>query len=183
VERDVSRLIDENDALKKALGNPGSVSRAGGQSELAQLRTELEQLDAKRVEARRLLDQLQQKLRRHHSSVEPFSAGSDANDPGSRVLRIARIAADACVREAREESEALVNAARVEAEGIVTRAEIAASTTVSDARYRHTQSVDSLPIVHAAAAGGVEELRHLADQTRGQIADDLNLRLRKALGP
>ncbi|MDR6322199.1 DivIVA domain-containing protein [Actinoplanes couchii] len=186
VEGELTRLLEENGALKDTLqrggggagGNPAATMVLN--NEFADLTAQLERLQEARARAeqnaRSVQDQLQRARSQGPSGAQPaLSAGDD--DRNSRVLMMAQRTADEHMRDAQRESETLISGARDKADQLTSEAAIKAATIEADARRNHTEAMDSLVEKRSAALDEIERLGQLATSYQEALTNHVTQQL------
>jgi DivIVA domain-containing protein len=184
VESELTRLLEENGALKDTLqrggggGNPAATMVLN--NEFADLAAQLERLQEARARAeqnaRNVQDQLQRARSQAPSGALPTLNAAD-DDRNSRVLMMAQRTADEHMRDAQRESETLITGAQGKADQLVSEAQIKAATIESDARRNHTEAMDSLVEKRAAALDEIERLGQLATSYQEALTNHVQQQL------
>ncbi|MBO3743363.1 DivIVA domain-containing protein [Actinoplanes flavus] len=186
VEGELTRLLEENGALKDTLarggggggGNPAATMVLN--NEFADLAAQLERLQEARARAEQNARNMQAQLERARSQAAPSGAmptiaGDD--DRNSRVLMMAQRTADEHMRDAQRESETVITNARDKADQLTSEAQIKAATIESDARRNHTEAMDSLVEKRAAALDEIERLAQLATSYQEALTNHVQQQL------
>ncbi|MEU4154820.1 DivIVA domain-containing protein [Actinoplanes sp. NPDC026670] len=186
VESELTRLLEENGALKDQLqrggggggGNPAATMVLN--NEFADLAAQLERLQEARARAeqnaRNVQDQLQRARSQAPSGALPALNAAD-DDRNSRVLMMAQRTADEHMRDAQRESETLITGAQGKADQLVSEAQIKAATIESDARRNHTEAMDSLVEKRSAALDEIERLGQLATSYQEALTNHVQQQL------
>jgi DivIVA domain-containing protein len=186
VESELTRLLEENGALKETLqrggggggGNPAATMVLN--NEFADLAAQLERLQEARARAeqnaRNVQDQLQRARSQAPSGALPALNAAD-DDRNSRVLMMAQRTADEHMRDAQRESETLITGAQGKADQLVSEAQIKAATIETDARRNHTEAMDSLVEKRAAALDEIERLGQLATSYQEALTNHVQQQL------
>jgi DivIVA domain-containing protein len=176
VERELVRLVDENNDLRSALG-PGLNHAGDGaarlQAEIAAVRARLEQALREKATAEQAASQAQADLQqaRDRGIAAPAALASGAQPP--RVLLMAQRTADQHVDDARREADDILAEAQHRAEQTVQEAADRAAEVDREARERHQAAVQSLGQKRS------DLLREINGLTG--LAEDYRTRLREAL--
>ncbi|SDT57883.1 DivIVA domain-containing protein [Actinoplanes derwentensis] len=186
VESELTRLLEENGALKDNLqrggggggGNPAATMVLN--NEFADLAAQLERLQEARARAeqnaRSVQEQLQRARTQAPSGALPALSGGD-DDRNSRVLMMAQRTADEHMRDAQRESETLITGARDKADQLTSEAAIKAATIEADARRNHTEAMDSLVEKRSAALDEIERLGQLATSYQEALTNHVTQQL------
>ncbi|MFC4069795.1 DivIVA domain-containing protein [Actinoplanes subglobosus] len=186
VETELTRLLEENGALKDQLqrggggggGNPAATMVLN--NEFADLAAQLERLQEARARAeqnaRNVQDQLQRARSQAPSGALPALNAAD-DDRNSRVLMMAQRTADEHMRDAQRESETLITGAQGKADQLVSEAQIKAATIESDARRNHTEAMDSLVEKRSQALDEIERLGQLATSYQEALTNHVQQQL------
>lgn len=187
VEQELTRLIEENGALKDTLQRGGGGGGGGNpaatmvlNNEFADLAAQLERLQEARARAEQNARSVQAQLERARSqgpsgALPAISAADD--DRNSRVLMMAQRTADEHMRDAQRESETVITNARGKAEQLTSEAQIKAATIEADARRNHTEAMDSLVEKRAAALDEIERLGQLATSYQEALTNHVTQQL------
>ncbi|MEV0898286.1 DivIVA domain-containing protein [Actinoplanes sp. NPDC049802] len=185
VEGELTRLLEENGALKDQLsrggggggGNPAATMVLN--NEFADLAAQLERLQEARARAEQNARNMQAQLERARSQAPsgamPTISGDD--DRNSRVLMMAQRTADEHMRDAQRESETVIANARDKADQLTSEAQLKAATIESDARRNHTEAMDSLVEKRAAALDEIDRLGQLATSYQEALTNHVQQQL------
>ncbi|MEU4619736.1 DivIVA domain-containing protein [Actinoplanes sp. NPDC023801] len=186
VEAELTRLLEENGALKDTLqrggggggGNPAATMVLN--NEFADLAAQLERLQEARARAEQNARNVQSQLERARAqapsgAMPTLSAGDD--DRNSRVLMMAQRTADEHMRDAQRESESLISNARDKSDQLVSEAQIKAATIEADARRNHTEAMDSLVEKRASALDEIDRLGQLATSYQEALTNHVQQQL------
>ncbi|GAA4941941.1 DivIVA domain-containing protein [Actinoplanes utahensis] len=186
VEGELTRLLEENGALKDTLqrggggggGNPAATMVLN--NEFADLAAQLERLQEARARAEQNARNVQAQLERARAqapsgAMPALTAGDD--DRNSRVLMMAQRTADEHMRDAQRESETVISSARDKAEQLTSEASIKAATIEADARRNHTEAMDSLVEKRAAALDEIDRLGQLATSYQEALTNHVTQQL------
>ncbi|MGH3647379.1 MAG: DivIVA domain-containing protein [Micromonosporaceae bacterium] len=190
VERELARLIEENNELRGSGARGGAAPAGPGAdqrlvAENADLQAQLEQTQREKAAtdqaARQLQDELEQV--RQQSGAVPIPGG----DPGGeqqalRVLMLAQRTADDHVADARREADKLLSDARAKAEEVTREARTKAETLERDARTRHQEAMGGLEAKRSALQKHIEELKAFEREYRTRLKAYLESQLRDLEG-
>lgn len=149
VERELARLIEENDALRAHL-------------ELDQLRARLDGLRRDQAAAERTVQALRAELERARTS-----GGEQRADV---VVTMVRRTAEDSVADAEREASGLLSDARATARDVIAQARTKADILERDARQRHQEALLRLDADRAALRAHIAELSAFERDYRAQIA-------------
>ncbi|WP_067499316.1 DivIVA domain-containing protein [Actinoplanes sp. TFC3] len=181
VERELIRLLEENNELRAHLG-PGAAPGSGGedaaqrmQAELAELRSRLERTMREQSAAEQAANQVHGELEQARSGTRSYPAPPSSEGPGAspRVLQMAQRTADEHVNDARREADTLLVEARAKAEQTVQEAMDRAATLELEARQRHSEAVQSLGQKRNDMLREISGLAGLADDYRNRLHEAL----------
>jgi DivIVA domain-containing protein len=185
VERELARLIEENNELRANLERGGGRGAPGGDPRLAQENADLKaQLD--RVQ--RDKQAAEQAARNMQAELEQFrAAGADAVGPDGeqqalRVLMMAQRTADDHVSDARREADKVLSEARSKAEELTREARSKAEALERDARQRHQEAMGGLDAKRSALQKHIEELKQFEREYRTRLKAYLESQLRDLEG-
>ena len=177
VERELARLIEENNELRAQLERRGGPLPAGGHTgELADLKTQFERLQREKAAAEQHIRQLQAELEQLRAQG-PMSPG-DGEQQALRVLMMAQRTADEHVADARREADKLLTEARTKAEEMTREARAKAEALERDARQRHQEVMGSLDTKRTALQKHIEELKQFEREYRTRLKAYLESQLR-----
>ncbi len=181
VEREMRRLIDDNQALKGRLALDGPEESSGDmRAEIAGLLAELSKAREERDLAAGRVHRLRVELRSATGPPPADRARPVSGDgPSAQVLALAERAAGDNVRAARHEAHLLVANARDRAAGLISDAQLKASTITGNARHRHAQAVNDLDAKRAAILGEIETLGGIAQAHQQALTRLVTQRLRE----
>ncbi len=180
VERELARLIEENNELRAALEHAGR----GGDPRLVQenneLKLQIERLQREKAAAEQTIMHMQEELERYRAAgLEP---GMDGEQQALRVLMMAQRTADDHVSDARQEAEKLLNEARAKAEELTREARAKAEALERDARQRHQEVMGGLDAKRAQLKKHIEELKQFEREYRTRLKAYLESQLRDLEG-
>ncbi len=192
VERELARLIEENNELRAqvervraggAAPGPGADQRLV--QEHAELQAQLDQSQREKAAADQAARQMQEELDqvRQQSGAVPVPGG----DPGGeqqalRVLMLAQRTADDHVADARREADKLLSDARAKAEEVTRDARTKAEALERDARNRHQEAMGGLEAKRSALQKHIEELKAFEREYRTRLKAYLESQLRDLEG-
>jgi DivIVA domain-containing protein len=199
VERELARLIEENNDLRaQAGGRPGGASAAPRDDadsrrlaqENSELKGQMERLRQEAQSAQQAAQQAQQAAARAQDAQrgsQPQMAGAMGGlaapgEPGGeqalRVLMLAQRTADDHVGEARREAEKLLTDARAKADELTRNARAKAEALEQEARQRHQEAMGSLDAKRSALQKHIEELKSFEREYRTRLKAFLETQLR-----
>jgi DivIVA domain-containing protein len=185
VERELARLIEENNELRASLERGGGRGAPGGDPRMAQENAELKgQLDRLQREK----NAAEQAAHSMQSELEQFRAagaegvGPDGEQQALRVLMMAQRTADDHVSDARREAEKLLSEARSKADELTRDARGKAEALERDARQRHQEAMGGLDAKRSALQKHIEELKQFEREYRTRLKAYLESQLRDLEG-
>ncbi|MEV6927012.1 DivIVA domain-containing protein [Dactylosporangium sp. NPDC051485] len=190
VERELARLIEENNELRAQLERGGAPARsapgaAGGDprlaAELADLKTQFERVQREKASAEQAARGMQQELDQIRSQGGPSGTG-DGEQQALRVLMMAQRTADDHVSDARREADKLLTEARTKAEEVTRDARAKADALERDARQRHQEAMGGLDAKRTALQKHIEELKQFEREYRTRLKAYLESQLRDLTG-
>jgi DivIVA domain-containing protein len=184
VERELARLIEENNELRSALERGGGGGRGGGDPRLAQengdLKMQLERLQHDKAAAEQAAMQMQAELEQFRAAgADP---GGDGEQQALRVLMMAQRTADDHVSDARHEADKLLTEARTKADELTRDARTKAEALERDARQRHQEAMGGLDAKRSALQKHIEELKQFEREYRTRLKAYLESQLRDLEG-
>ncbi|MDG6102537.1 DivIVA domain-containing protein [Dactylosporangium aurantiacum] len=188
VERELARLIEENNELRAQLerggGGRAPAGPGGGDprlaAELADLKTQFERVQREKQSAEQAARGMQQELDQIRSQGGP--AGGDGEQQALRVLMMAQRTADDHVSDARREADKLLSDARTKAEEVTRDARAKADALERDARQRHQEAMGGLDAKRTALQKHIEELKQFEREYRTRLKAYLESQLRDLTG-
>ena len=190
VERELARLIEENNELRAQLERggggraPAGPGGGGGDprlaSELADLKTQFERVQREKQSAEQAARGMQQELDQIRSQGGP--TGGDGEQQALRVLMMAQRTADDHVSDARREADKLLSEARTKAEEVTRDARAKADALERDARQRHQEAMGGLDAKRTALQKHIEELKQFEREYRTRLKAYLESQLRDLTG-
>ncbi|WP_432977112.1 DivIVA domain-containing protein [Dactylosporangium sp. CA-233914] len=190
VERELARLIEENNELRAQLerggGGPARVTPgAGGDprlaAELADLKTQFERVQREKSSAEAAARGMQQELDQIRGQGGG-AGGGDGEQQALRVLMMAQRTADDHVSDARREADKLLSEARTKAEEVTRDARAKADALERDARQRHQEAMGGLDAKRTALQKHIEELKQFEREYRTRLKAYLESQLRDLTG-
>jgi DivIVA domain-containing protein len=185
VERELARLIEENNELRANLergggrGVPGSDPRL--HQENAELKASLDRLQREKVAAEQAAGAMQVELDRMRASGGE-GVGADGEQQALRVLMMAQRTADDHVNDARREADKLLTDARAQADEMTRDARSKAEALERDARQRHQEAMGGLDAKRSALQKHIEELKQFEREYRTRLKAYLESQLRDLEG-
>jgi len=186
VERELARLIEENQDLRAGRGPvgppPGDMRHSG---EFADLKTQMDRLQREKAAAEQAARQMQMELDSVRASGGgggggggPIPPGGDGEQQALRVLMMAQRTADEHVSDARREADKLLSEARTKAEEVTRDARAKADALERDARQRHQEAMGGLDAKRNALTKHIEELKQFEREYRTRLKAYLESQLR-----
>ena len=185
VERELARLIEENNELRAQLERGGGVAgaRRPGWRPAASRRVRRPQDPARprcsgrRPQPSRPPARCRPSWSRSAPGGGPVAAG-DGEQQALRVLMMAQRTADDHVADARREADKLLSDARTKAEEVTRDARAKADALERDARQRHQEAMGSLDAKRTALQKHIEELKQFEREYRTRLKAYLESQLR-----
>jgi len=183
VERELARLIEENNELRAQAERGGGRGTGGGGSdprlaaELSDLKGQLDRLQREKVSAEQAARSMQAELDQVRSQGGPV-VGGDGEQQALRVLMMAQRTADDHVNDARREADKLLSDARAKAEEVTREARAKADALERDARQRHQEAMGGLDAKRSALQKHIEELKQFEREYRTRLKAYLESQLR-----
>jgi DivIVA domain-containing protein len=182
VERELARLIEENNDLRAGLDHGGG---RGGDPRLAKdntdLKAQLERLQREKSAAEQAARSMQAELEQFRATGGE-SGGSDGEQQALRVLMMAQRTADDHVADARHEAEKMLSDARAKADELTRDARANAEALERDARQRHQEAMGGLDAKRTALQKHIEELKQFEREYRTRLKAYLESQLRDLEG-
>jgi DivIVA domain-containing protein len=188
VERELARLIEENNELRAQIERGGGRSGGAGASsndprmaaELAELKAQLDRAQRDKSSAEQAARGMQSELDQLRSQG-PVTAG-EGEQQALRVLMMAQRTADDHVNDARREADKLLSEARTKAEEVTRDARAKADALERDARQRHQEAMGGLDAKRTALQKHIEELKQFEREYRTRLKAYLESQLRDLVG-
>jgi DivIVA domain-containing protein len=187
VERELARLIEDNNELRAAGGARPVVPAPGGGADprLAQenndLKGQLDRIQRDKAAAEQAARAMQAELEQIRSSGSAPATG-DGEQQALRVLMMAQRTADDHVSDARREADKVLSDARAKAEEVTRDARGKADALERDARARHAEAMGGLDTKRAALQKHIEELKQFEREYRTRLKAYLESQLRDLHG-
>lgn len=184
VERELARLIEENNELRAALergggrGGPGTDPRVAAEN--ADLKAQIDRIQRDKSAAEQAARAMQAEL--EQVRVSGGEVGGDGEQQALRVLMMAQRTADDHVSDARREADKLLADARAKAEEVTREARTKADVLERDARQRHQEAMGGLDAKRTALQKHIEELKQFEREYRTRLKAYLESQLRDLEG-
>ncbi|BCJ51045.1 cell wall synthesis protein Wag31 [Actinoplanes sp. NBRC 14428] len=191
VERELARLIEENNELRAQVERGGRGGAPAGPSadprlaaELNDMKAQLDRVQRDKTAAEQAARQMQAELEQVRAQGGPVGAGASASGGGDgeqqalRVLMMAQRTADDHVSDARREADKLLSDARSKAEEVTREARAKADALERDARQRHQEAMGGLDAKRSALQKHIEELKQFEREYRTRLKAYLESQLR-----
>jgi len=186
VERELARLIEDNNELRAAGGARPAAAGAGADPRLAQengdLKAQLDRLQRDKAAAEQAARAMQAELEQVRAQGGGSPTGGDGEQQALRVLMMAQRTADDHVSDARREADKLLSDARAKAEEVTRDARGKADALERDARARHAEAMGGLDTKRAALQKHIEELKQFEREYRTRLKAYLESQLRDLHG-
>jgi DivIVA domain-containing protein len=187
VERELARLIEENNELR-AQAERGGRGGGGGSdprlaAELSDLKSQLDRVQREKVAAEQAARGMQSELEQVRSPGGGVVGGTgDGEQQALRVLMMAQRTADDHVNDARREADKLLSDARAKAEEVTREARAKSDALERDARQRHQEAMGGLDAKRTALQKHIEELKQFEREYRTRLKAYLESQLRDLEG-
>ncbi|MDP9791977.1 DivIVA domain-containing protein [Catenuloplanes nepalensis] len=192
VERELARLIEENNELRAQVerggGRPVAPAGPGADprmaAELNDLKAQLDRVQRDKAAADQAARAMQAELDQVRAQGGPAGGlgGPGTNPDGEqqalRVLMMAQRTADDHVADARREADKLLTDARTKAEEVTREARAKADALERDARQRHQEAMGGLDAKRSALQKHIEELKQFEREYRTRLKAYLESQLR-----
>jgi DivIVA domain-containing protein len=184
VERELARLIEENNELRAQVERggrggpppgPGADPRLG--AELNDLKAQLDRVQRDKAAAEQAARAMQAELEQIRAQGGPV-VGGDGEQQALRVLMMAQRTADDHVSDARREADKLLSDARTKADEVTREARAKADALERDARQRHQEAMGGLDAKRTALQKHIEELKQFEREYRTRLKAYLESQLR-----
>jgi DivIVA domain-containing protein len=187
VEQQLIRLIEENEALRNQMHQPGAGAGAAAttsamNAEFSAVAAQLERLQQARARAEQTARSLQAQLEQARAAPTGTGLSGDGEDRLAAVLMMAQRTADDHLHDARREAEAVLAGARDQSERIAREAQAKARTTEGDARRHHTEAMTSLEAKRAALLDEIDRLGELAQSYHAALSSHVTQQLQELDG-
>jgi DivIVA domain-containing protein len=188
VERELARLIEENNELRAQVERGGRGGAPAGPStdprlaaELNDVKAQLDRVQRDKASAEQAARQMQAELEQVRSQGPVgggAAGGGDGEQQALRVLMMAQRTADDHVADARREADKLLSDARGKAEEVTREARAKADALERDARQRHQEAMGGLDAKRSALQKHIEELKQFEREYRTRLKAYLESQLR-----
>src|SRR4051794_2389159 len=185
VERELARLIEENNELRAQAERGGGGGRSSGgadprlTAELSDLKGQLDRVQREKQAAEQAARGMQAELEQVRSQGGGgVVGGGDGEQQALRVLMMAQRTADDHVNDARREADKLLSDARAKAEEVTREARAKADALERDARQRHQEAMGGLDAKRSALQKHIEELKQFEREYRTRLKAYLESQLR-----
>ena len=190
VERELARLIEENNELRAQVERGGRGGAPAGPSadprlaaELNDMKSQLDRVQRDKAAAEQAARSMQAELEQVRAQGGPANAGptptgADGEQQALRVLMMAQRTADDHVSDARREADKLLSDARSKAEEVTREARAKADALERDARQRHQEAMGGLDAKRSALQKHIEELKQFEREYRTRLKAYLESQLR-----
>ncbi|WP_433529166.1 DivIVA domain-containing protein [Micromonospora sp. CA-263727] len=186
VERELARLIEENNELRAQVergGRGGAPAGPGGDARLAaelnDVKSQLDRVQRDKVAAEQAARAMQAELEQVRAATGGVvPGGPDGEQQALRVLMMAQRTADDHVSDARREADQLLSEARSKAEEVTREARAKADALERDARQRHQEAMGGLDAKRTALQKHIEELKQFEREYRTRLKAYLESQLR-----
>jgi DivIVA domain-containing protein len=184
VERELARLVEENNELRAQAERGGGRSVGGGGATDARLAAELAELQSQFDRIQREKSAAEQAARSMQAELDQVRTqgvgvgGADGEQQALRVLMMAQRTADDHVNDARREADKLLSDARTKAEEVTREARAKADALERDARQRHQEAIAGLDTKRTALQKHIEELKQFEREYRTRLKAYLESQLR-----
>jgi DivIVA domain-containing protein len=197
VERELARLIEENNDLKAQVergrsGGPAPVAAvpAGASdadirrlaAENGELKQQVDRLRQETTQAKQAAQAAQSQVAQSQQVVAPPVPGHAPTDSQGeqalRVLMLAQRTADDHVADARREADKVLSEARSKAEELTRDARAKAEALERDARQRHQEAMGGLEAKRTALQKHIEQLKAFEREYRTRLKSYLESQLR-----
>ncbi|MEV0003842.1 DivIVA domain-containing protein [Micromonospora sp. NPDC050980] len=185
VERELARLIEENNELRAQVergGRGGAPAGPGGDARLAaelnDVKAQLDRVQRDKAAAEQAARAMQSELEQVRAQGGPAGVTGDGEQQALRVLMMAQRTADDHVSDARREADSLLSEARSKAEEVTREARAKADALERDARQRHQEAMGGLDAKRTALQKHIEELKQFEREYRTRLKAYLESQLR-----
>jgi DivIVA domain-containing protein len=189
VERELARLIEENNELRAQAERGGGGGRSSGgpdprlTAELSDLKSQLDRMQRDKVAAEQAARSMQAELEQVRTQGGGgVVGGGDGEQQALRVLMMAQRTADDHVNDARREADKLLSDSRAKAEEVTREARAKADALERDARQRHQEAMGGLDAKRTALQKHIEELKQFEREYRTRLKAYLESQLRDLEG-
>ncbi len=187
VERELARLIEDNNELRAQGGGRAPAGGPGGDPRMAQenaeIKAQLERIQREKSAAEQAARSMQAELEQIRSQGPGGGGtGPEGEQQALRVLMMAQRTADEHVSDARREADKLMGDARSKSEELTRDARSKADALERDARARHAEAMGGLDTKRAALQKHIEELKQFEREYRTRLKAYLESQLRDLHG-
>jgi DivIVA domain-containing protein len=190
VERELARLIEENNELRaqlergggRASGAVGSGADPRLTAELADMKAQMDRVQREKAAAEQAARSMQAELEQIRTQGGGAVGGGDGEQQALRVLMMAQRTADDHVNDARREADKVLTDARTKAEEVTRDARAKADALERDARQRHQEAMGGLDAKRNALQKHIEELKQFEREYRTRLKAYLESQLRDLVG-
>jgi DivIVA domain-containing protein len=184
VERELARLIEENNELRAALERGGGRGLPGGADprllqENSDLKSQLDRVQRDKAAAEQAARSMQAELEQIRATGGEVG---DGEQQALRVLMMAQRTADDHVSDARREADKMIAEARAQAEELTRDARSKAEALERDARQRYQEQMGGLDAKRTALQKHIEELKQFEREYRTRLKAYLESQLRDLEG-
>jgi len=179
VERELARLIEENNELR-ASGGRGGGGDGRSLQENQELKAQLERFAREKAGAEQAARSMQLELESYRSGagLAAMVPGADGEQQALRVLMMAQRTADDHVTDARREADKVLADARGKADEVTRESRTKAEALERDARQRHQEAMGGLDTKRVALQKHIEELKQFEREYRTRLKAYLESQLR-----
>jgi DivIVA domain-containing protein len=182
VERELARLIEENNELRAQVERGGRGGAPAGPGADARLSAELNEMKSQLDRVQREKAAAEQAARGMQTELEQVRAQGGGPGEGEqqalRVLMMAQRTADDHVADARREADKMLTDARTKSEELTREARAKADALERDARQRHQEAMGGLDAKRTALQKHIEELKQFEREYRTRLKAYLESQLR-----
>ena len=185
VERELARLIEENNELRaqverggRAARQPARAPTRGSRRSSTTSRPSSTGCSGTRPPAEQAARAMQAELEQMRAAGRPGRRRGDGEQQALRVLMMAQRTADDHVSDARREADKLLTDARTKAEEVTRDARAKADALERDARQRHQEAMGGLDAKRTALQKHIEELKQFEREYRTRLKAYLESQLR-----
>jgi DivIVA domain-containing protein len=192
VERELARLIEENNELRAQAERGGRAVSGGGAdprlaAELAEIKAQFDRVQREKASADQAARSMQAELEQMRAQGGAGGGGGggaagDGEQQALRVLMMAQRTADDHVNDARREADKLMTDARTKSEELTRDARAKADALERDARQRHQEAIAGLDTKRNALQKHIEELKQFEREYRTRLKAYLESQMRDLEG-
>jgi cell division septum initiation protein DivIVA len=185
VEREMIRLIEENDQLHARAEHGGTPDRLAVNPRLAahlgELKAQIGRVHRDWAAAEQAARAMRAELKQMRALDSPVVAGGTGQQ-APRVLTMAQHMAEDHVADARREADKQLSDARATAEEVIRRAQFDTDAPAAEAHQRFVEAMDGLAASREAVQTDIEELQDFERRYRTQLKAYLDGQLRDLNG-